>query len=86
MNTITINTKAVGLIADMQGDAQQGNIDASLALRITLALLRGNSEALATLAQEITEAGWHCVVSKEDAQQYVNAYNYICVAAQIVKG
>lgn len=82
----TINTKAVGLIADMNGDAQQGNIDASLAMRITLALVRSDSEALAALAQEITEAGWHCVVSKEDSAPYVAAYEYICAAAQIVKG
>lgn len=81
----SFDKRAIALIADMNGDAQRGHIDAAIAMRITYALVRKDSDMLAGLAKELTEAGWHSVIGGFDHRPYVSAYSYICEASKIVQ-
>ena len=87
-HTFTAPVAIRNLLADMVGDESNRRLPEGFVSRLTLAMLRLDSKAVAALAEEVKEIGWLAYVAGEEGEASLqrSAYDYCLAASQILKG
>lgn len=89
MSSTLITPSQFALIADIEGDEQFEHLPVGEAMRITMAILRKDSDRLRRLAEDYKEKGWACFLRSngsnyDSAESWKKAWEYADIALRLL--